>query len=104
MTGYTNMEGVAMSNKTASEARHVISREEADNLDKTLNILAGRAEELRERLGGVLTPSSPCGPGGSNSETVIPTASALSDRFRGMRKVAESAISTIDDILLRLDV
>lgn len=105
MIGHTNLDGVAMSNKTASEARHVISREEADNLDKTLNILAGRAEELRERLDGVLTPSMPSTPGSSNrTEPVIPTASRLSDRFRGMRSIAEVAVGTIDDILGRLDV
>lgn len=85
-------------------ARRVISMEEADNLDKTLNVLAGRAEELRERLQRVLTPASANAAGGSEPRAPVQTASALSDRFRGMRGIAEAAIGTVDDILARLDV
>ena len=89
---------------SSDPARRVISSEEADNLDKTLNILAGRAEELRERLRTVLLPQSPNTDGGSEQKCSVPTASMLSDRLRGMRSIAEQAINTVDDILGRLDV
>lgn len=89
--------------ETTSDARRVISAEEAEHLDKVLNILAGRTEELRERLRAVLLPAQAI-PSGSDQKSPQIPGSMLSERFRAMRSVAESAIGTVDDILSRLDI
>lgn len=84
-------------------SRRIISQEESDQAEKTLNILAGRVAELRERLGRVLIPAG-TSVSGNKVEQPVESASPLTDRLRIFQRLAQESIDGIDDILARLDV
>lgn len=86
-------------------ARRVISTEEREVCDKTLQHLAGRVQELRARLEGVLIPAIPVATGGGQGQSnPQESGSPLTDRFRGFQRIASETIETVEDILNRLDV
>jgi hypothetical protein len=74
-----------------------------EELDKTLNHLAGRVVELRERMSGVLLPAPPTGEG-ANQAQPEPQRCSLAERIRGLRLLAGSTIADVEDVLNRLDV
>lgn len=83
--------------------RRAQSLDESEQTEKTLHHLAGRVEELRARLERVLIPSAN-GSGGSSMGQTEPVMSPLTERLKSFRKLAQTSINVVEDILSRLDV
>jgi hypothetical protein len=92
---YPTLTQVAQPASTAQSQR--------EELEKALHHLAGRAAELRARLEPVLNPERSSESGSMPQAEGIDASPAANHTWR-MKRVAADAISTVEDILNRLDV
>lgn len=98
-----NMTATGLANYVETPARVSHTQQQLEELDKTLNHLAGRVVELRERMSGVLLPVPPVGES-ANQAQPEPQRCSLAERVRGLRILAGSTIADVEDVLNRLDV
>jgi hypothetical protein len=79
------------------------AQSQREELEKALHHLAGRAVELRARLEPVLNPELAPENASSPQSEGIDASPAANHTWR-MKRIAGDAISTVEDILNRLDV